>query len=140
MAHTLSREAETFLEQAQFVTADAIREKPAIVPAEAGVYGWWFDQALGSLSEGSHVRNGLHLLYVGIAPSAPPKDGVKPRTLRDRLLNHCRGPIATSTLRRTLARGSPMTTGSFASRGNGALSVRPAGAGRRRNCTVRTHR
>jgi hypothetical protein len=103
MAHTLSREAETFLEQARFVTPDAIREKPAIVPAEAGLYGWWFDQALGTISEGSHVRNGLHLLYVGIAPSAPPKDGVKPRTLRDRLLNHCRGPIATSTLRRTLA-------------------------------------
>jgi hypothetical protein len=103
MAHTLSREAETFLQQAQFVTADAIREKSAIVPAQAGVYGWWFDQALGNLSEGSHVRNGLHLLYVGIAPGAPPKDGVKPRTLRDRLLNHCRGPLATSTLRRTLA-------------------------------------
>jgi hypothetical protein len=103
MAHTLSREAETFLEQAQFVTADAIREKPAIVPAEAGVYGWWLDQALGNLSEASYARGGLHLLYIGIAPSAPPKGGVKPRTLRDRLLNHCRGPMATSTLRRTLA-------------------------------------
>jgi hypothetical protein len=32
MAHTLSREAETFLEQAQFVTVNAIREKTSNRP------------------------------------------------------------------------------------------------------------
>jgi hypothetical protein len=73
------------------------------VPAEPGVYGWWFDDGLSVPRDECCARDGLHLLYVGIAPSAAPKDGVKPRTLRHRLLNHCRGPVATSTLRRTLA-------------------------------------
>jgi hypothetical protein len=103
MMHVLSREAETFLAQAEFVTADTIRARPSSVPAEAGIYGWWFDAALEEISEGCHSKNSFNLLYVGIAPSAPPRDGVKMRTLRDRLLNHCRGPMATSTLRRTLA-------------------------------------
>jgi hypothetical protein len=43
------------------------------------------------------------LLYVGIARSrAPSPDRPARRTLRDRLKNHCRGPIATSTFRCTL--------------------------------------
>jgi hypothetical protein len=42
--------------------------------------------------------------YVGIAPRKPSAAGsVSGGTLRNRLLNHCRGPLATSTLRRTLA-------------------------------------
>jgi hypothetical protein len=103
MAHVLSGEAGTFLAQAEFVNAETIRDRPSSVPAEAGIYGWWFDAALEEISEGCHSKNGFSLLYVGIAPRTPQKDGVKTRTLRDRLLNHCRGPMATSTLRRTLA-------------------------------------
>lgn len=103
MAHGLTHQAETFLEQAQFVTADAVRNEPHIIPSEPGIYGWWFDGSFSHLCDGTHARDGFHLLYVGIAPSAPPREGVKSRTIRDRLLNHCRGPLATSTLRRTLA-------------------------------------
>ena len=103
MSLALSREAETFLGQVQFIDVAAIRRDPSIIPADAGIYGWWFDATLQEISAGCHVKNGLRLLYIGIAPSGTPKYSVKMRTLRDRLLNHCRGPMATSTLRRTLA-------------------------------------
>jgi hypothetical protein len=50
------------------------------------------------------VHDGRRLLYVGIAPRKPSAAGsISGRTLRHRLLTHCRGPIASSTLRRTLA-------------------------------------
>jgi hypothetical protein len=39
MLHTLSQQANTFLNKAQFVTADAIRNEPSILPAEPGIYG-----------------------------------------------------------------------------------------------------
>ncbi len=51
----------------------------------------------------SHAHNDLHLLYVGIAPSsAAGLKARRPRNLRRRLRNHCRGPIGSSTLRRSL--------------------------------------
>jgi hypothetical protein len=73
--HTLSREAETFFGEVQFVTVDAIRNRPSIVPAEPGIYGWWFDDALERITGRSLAREGFRLLYVGISPSAPAKDG-----------------------------------------------------------------
>jgi hypothetical protein len=103
MTHSLSREAEAFLRQTPLVRVEAICEDAAVVPAAPGIYGWWFDDSMESVSAGTLSRNGRHLLYVGIAPSSRPQEGRKPRTLRDRLINHCRGPLATSTLRRTLA-------------------------------------
>jgi hypothetical protein len=118
MAHNLSDEAEAFLAQDQLVTVDAIRDDSTIIPAAPGIYGWWFDNALAELlskhmvcselteskTNRRHIaRQGFELSYVGISPSAASKVGIKSRALRDRLLNHCRGPLATSTLRRTLA-------------------------------------
>ncbi len=50
----------------------------------------------------SLLMAGRWLLYVGIAPNGAKRTTGK-RTLRDRLKNHCRGPIGSSTLRRTLA-------------------------------------
>lgn len=53
---------------------------------------------------GTHSLDGYCLLYVGITPVRALKPETrKPRTLRDRLRDHCCGPIATSTLRRRLA-------------------------------------
>jgi hypothetical protein len=37
---------------------------------------WWFDDAPKNISEGTLARNGFCLLYVGVAPSAPPKEGI----------------------------------------------------------------
>jgi hypothetical protein len=48
---------------------------------------------------GALEQDGYRLAYVGIASYRP---GSR-RTLHQRLRNHCNGPIATSTLRRSLA-------------------------------------
>ena len=53
---SLSGEAEAFLAQEQFATVDAIRDKSTIIPAAAGIYGWWFDDALTELLS-KHMTN-----------------------------------------------------------------------------------
>jgi len=73
--------------------------KPGVAPDEAGLYAWWFDELPNVPLAGALEQNGFRLAYVGIASSRP---GSK-RTLQQRLRNHCAGPIATSTLRRSLA-------------------------------------
>lgn len=87
-----------------FFRADALAADPRLVPSVPGIYGWWFGEALpGVPTDDSLTRDGLRLLYVGIAPSGPRGlESRKVRSLRDRLKNHTRGPIAQSTLRRTL--------------------------------------
>lgn len=84
--------------------ADALGADPRLVPSVPGIYGWWFREVLpGVPTDDSLTRDGLRLLYVGIAPQGPRGlESRKVRTLRDRLKNHTRGPIAESTLRRTL--------------------------------------
>jgi hypothetical protein len=79
--------------------------RPCPVPAEPGVYGWYFDRAPGVTPlAGTHVVDGWFLLYVGISPKAPSREG--PRTsrqsLRSRIRYHYRGNAAGSTLRLTL--------------------------------------
>ena len=79
---------------------EELRAAPTLIPAERGVYGWWFDRPPPDVPiDGTEVASGWRLLYVGVAGRR--SDGS--RTLRKRLANHVRGPVATSTLRRTLA-------------------------------------
>lgn len=105
MTHSLSRAAEQFLKTEPVLSVSSVLRDATAVPSMPGIYGWWFDPAfLPDQTGGILVQNGLRLLYVGIAPSRPATtSGQGARTLRDRLKNHCRGPIRTSTLRRTLA-------------------------------------
>lgn len=73
---------------------------PRLIPESPGIYGWWFRSFPPDVPEEETLQSGLgHLLYIGIAPNGPKSS----RTLRDRLRNHIRGPIGSSTLRRTLA-------------------------------------
>jgi len=77
----------------------------ACVPKSAGVYAWYFREPPSQVpTDGCIVRDGLTLLYIGIAPKAPPRNGASPsaRTLHDRLRNHLRGNASGSTLRLTL--------------------------------------
>lgn len=84
------------------VPTDLARE-PARIPALGGIYGWWFDATLPLVPKEGTLRKGRwSLLYVGIAPSGA-RGTRRVRTLRDRLKDHSRGPIRTSTLRRTVA-------------------------------------
>ena len=79
--------------------------RPSPVPAAGGVYGWWF-RRLPPLVDARdcHLHGDLRLLYAGISPRQPARDG-KPssqQTLRQRLRMHYAGNAEGSTLRKTL--------------------------------------
>jgi hypothetical protein len=77
----------------------------SVVPARRGVYAWYFDEVPpGVPTEGCRVGEFGTLLYVGIAPKAPPLNGRPPskRHLRQRIGYHFRGNAYGSTLRLTL--------------------------------------
>ena len=105
MTLSLSNDFGPLLEPIELIPAKSIIANPALVPDVSGVYGWWFKAGVSGLPlEGTLVRDGYHLLYVGIAPRAPSKSGSESAsTLRRRLGNHLGRRLATSTLRRSLA-------------------------------------
>lgn len=87
-----------------FTRAQAL-QKPGPVPREAGIYGWYFrDVPPGVPTDHCVTREGLTLLYAGIAPKRPPANGRAPstQTLRDRIRYHFTGNAEGSTLRLTL--------------------------------------
>jgi hypothetical protein len=105
MTHSLTTMAEALLHPKRLYGVAELSAAPTLIPQEGGVYAWWFSKAPPAVSvEKTAVHDGRHLLYVGIAPRKPSAAGsVSSRNLRHRLSTHCRGPIASSTLRRTLA-------------------------------------
>ena len=83
---------------------EVVSVRPCPVPAEAGVYGWFFRELPAAIDVG-HCREfrSLHLLYVGISPRRPMADGVPSREhLRKRIRTHFAGRADRSTLRMTL--------------------------------------
>ena len=87
------------------VNSEQMRSRPCPVPAAAGVYGWWFDEIpTGVPAAGCKRRGEWTLLYVGISPKAPPRNGAAPsrQTLRSRVRYHFHGNAEGSTLRLTL--------------------------------------
>jgi hypothetical protein len=105
MTHSLSTLAEALLHPERLYSVSELRDAPTLIPQQAGVYAWWFSQVPPEVPvEKTAIHGSQYLLYVGIAPRKPSAAGsVSDSTLRNRLLNHCRGPLASSTLRRTLA-------------------------------------
>jgi hypothetical protein len=105
MTHSLSALAEELLHPEHLYSVGELRNAPTLIPQEAGVYAWWFSKVPSAVPvETTAIHRSRYLLYVGIAPRKPSAAGsVSGSTLRNRLLNHCRGPLASSTLRRTLA-------------------------------------
>ena len=84
----------------RWTTVNAIENDRRVVPAAAGIYGWWFDTPPpGVPLQNAMQSDGRYWLYVGVAGG---RAGSK-RTLRRRITNHVRGPVRVSTLRRTLA-------------------------------------
>jgi hypothetical protein len=94
-----------FVGAAQHTRADVLAS-PCPVPSAPGIYGWWFMRLPTQLSNTDKClrRSGLTLLYTGISPKRPPKNGRPPstQTLRDRITYHYRGNAEGSTLRKTL--------------------------------------
>lgn len=75
------------------------------MPAVPGVYSWWFTSLPPRVEATSCVTAlGATLLYVGISPKAPPKNGRPPsrQTMQSRVRYHYRGNAEGSTLRLTL--------------------------------------
>ncbi|PYE14050.1 hypothetical protein DFR67_114149 [Williamsia limnetica] len=91
-------------------TGDEICARPCPVPANPGVYGWWFRKIPGNIATGDcktreHDESTLTLLYTGISPSKPPGNGRPPskQNIQRRIrANHFGGNAAGSTLRLTL--------------------------------------
>jgi hypothetical protein len=70
-----------------------------------GIYAWYFREIPPHIETDSCISfENLHLLYVGISPSTPPKNGKPPsgQTIYDRIRNHYKGNAKGSTLRLTL--------------------------------------
>ena len=75
------------------------------VPKDPGVYAWYFRNVPPGVPTEGCLQHGPHiLLYVGIAPKAPPKNGARPSRQRlfHRIRYHYRGNAEGSTLRLTL--------------------------------------
>jgi hypothetical protein len=94
-----------FVDPARVYAREDVLARPSPVPAQAGVYGWWFRQ-LPSLviAEGCRQHQGLRLLYAGISPNRPPQNGraASKENLRKRIRYHYTGNGEGSTLRKTL--------------------------------------
>ncbi len=82
-----------------------VLSRPSPVPNEPGVYGWYFRSLPGDVPTDECITFAdATLLYVGISPKAPPKNGRPPsrQSLRRRIRYHFRGNAYGSTLRLTL--------------------------------------
>jgi hypothetical protein len=93
------------LEPASVLVAREVSRIINDIPAQPGIYGWWFNRGICDVPlRGTKRYRSWRLLYVGIAPNSKRSGAANnPRTLRDRIKNHIRGPSGSSTLRRSLA-------------------------------------
>ncbi len=77
---------------------------PSPVPREPGVYAWYFREVPPRVPVADcHVYGSNTLLYLGISPKEPSKNGfaASKQTLFDRIRYHHRGNAEGSTLRLT---------------------------------------
>ncbi len=97
--------AQSLLTPARLYNRSEVLSRPSVVPKESGIYAWYFREAPRNVPvDDAHTVEGAHLLYVGISPKAPPKNGKPPskQTLLDRVRYHYNGNAEGSTLRLTL--------------------------------------
>lgn len=101
---TNSKRIEAFLEARRY-TREEVLDKSRPAPQAPGVYGWWFRKLPADIdTRKCKKREGFTLLYTGISPKEPPKNGARPSTqnLRKRIRTHYTGNAAGSTLRLSL--------------------------------------
>jgi hypothetical protein len=68
--------AEELLSPRRLFTRDQVLARPCPIPAEPGVYAWYFDKIPAGVPVDGCNSVGAHtLLYVGISPKAPPRGG-----------------------------------------------------------------
>src|SRR5262249_42213112 len=98
---------------------------PSPVPRVPGVYAWYFRDIPGEIPTQECVQlDGLTLLYIGISPTAPPKNGkpVSKQSLFHRVRYYYQGNAEGSTLRLSLGCLLSETMG---------IELRRVGSGRR---------
>lgn len=86
-------------------TSSEVLGRPSPVPTLPGVYVWYFSQIPTTVPVDScHRHDDSVLLYAGISPKAPPRNGgtASRQSLRSRVRYHFRGNAEGSTLRLTL--------------------------------------
>lgn len=93
------------LTPARLYVRGEVLDRPSPVPKVSGIYAWYFDELPPGVNvSGCHTIPQGVLLYVGIAPKEPPRNGTAPstQTLWNRIRYHYRGNAYGSTLRLTL--------------------------------------
>lgn len=105
MTDTLSPTAQALLNSTRFLKVSEINNSLDCVQVTHAVYGWWFDDDLPIAPRNdSRCINEKHLLYVGASPERTTMAKRKHIDfLGRRFLNHCRGGVASSTLRYSVA-------------------------------------
>jgi hypothetical protein len=101
----VSNQIGAFVHPARMFSRDDVLSRPSPVPSQDGVYGWWF-RRLPPLVVASRCcrHQDLRLLYAGISPDRPPRNGrsASRQSLRSRIQYHYTGNAEGSTLRKTL--------------------------------------
>jgi hypothetical protein len=95
---------DAFRQPSRFWSRGEVLAKPSAVPDAPGVYAWYLRELPPGVPNTGCVQcSDLTLLYIGIAPRPPAKNGtISRRTLRGRLREHYSRNAEGSTLRRTL--------------------------------------
>lgn len=94
-----------FVSPARVFSRQEVLTSPSPVPAEDGVYGWWFRRLPPLIEPSGYCQHqDLTLLYAGISPDQPPANGRRPSTqnIQKRIRYHYTGNAEGSTLRKTL--------------------------------------
>ncbi|WP_367134557.1 GIY-YIG nuclease family protein [Saccharothrix sp. HUAS TT1] len=97
--------AEGLLNPARVYSRNEVLVRDSPIPKRPGVYAWYFEEVPpGVPTDGCRVTDAGTLLYVGIAPKAPPANGkaASQRGLYARVREHFRSNAEGSTLRLTL--------------------------------------
>lgn len=97
--------ASALLQPTRLWSRAEVLARPSPVPRRAGVYAWYFDAIPPGVPVNGCVQHDGHtLLYIGISPSADPRNGKPPskQNLQQRIRYHMQGNAEGSTLRFTL--------------------------------------
>jgi hypothetical protein len=95
----------SFLSPERLWRREEVLSRTSPIPAVPGVYGWWFNRLPAPIDVAACRQLGdLVLLYTGIRPKQPPRNGRSPSKgqLRQRIVTHYAGNAEGSTLRKTL--------------------------------------
>lgn len=100
----MKRDLEELIHPEKLYSRDEVLQRNGPVPKAPGVYAWYFTETPTRVPlDNCVVQDGLHLLYIGVSPTKPPRQG-KPssQNLSKRIKYHYRGNAEGSTLRLTL--------------------------------------